>query len=106
MRADIGYFSVVHNDYAVGVLHGGYPLRDDEGGRIRELFAESLAYAAVGGSIDSACGIVENDYLRLFQQGTGNTEPLLLTAGDIHAALSELGVIALREAHYEVVGAG
>ena len=105
MSTDVGYPAVVHNDDTVCILNGGYSLRDDECGRISELFAESLPDAAVGSGIDSASGVVENDYLGLFEKRSCNTESLLLTARYVDAALSEVGIVAVGESHYEIMGA-
>ena len=40
------------------------------------------------------------------KQGAGDTEPLLLAAGDIAAALLDPGVVPIRESLDELVGAG
>ena len=54
--------------------------------------------------VHSGGGIIQNQNSGLFQQGPGNTQPLLLTAGDIGASLLDVGIVALGEAADEFIG--
>ena len=74
----------------VGVLHAGNALGNDDLRRIRDLLAQGLADARVRRGIDGARRIVEDEDLRLFQQGAGDAQALLLPAGDIRAALLDV----------------
>ena len=51
-------------------------------------------------------GIVQDQDLRLFQQSAGDAQALLLTAGNVAAALLDMGIVAVREAGDEFIGAG
>lgn len=64
---------------------------------------ERLANFGIGKGVHSACGVVQNEYFRLLQESTRNTKTLLLTSRNINAALAEVGVVAVGEAHYKVV---
>ena len=97
MRAEAVDAALVQNKDAVGVLHAGNTLGNDDLRRIRDLLAQGLANARVRRGIDRAGRIVEDEDLRLFQQGAGNAQALLLPAGDIGAALLDVGLIALAE---------
>ena len=50
------------------------------------------AYPGLCGGIHSAGGIVEDEYLRVPEKGSGNAEPLFLAAGYVHAALAKIGI--------------
>ena len=45
--------------------------------------------------IDGACRVVENEHLGILEQGARYAQPLLLTAGDVRAALFDIGVVAV-----------
>ena len=57
-----------------------------------------VANLRVGRGIDGGGGVVQNQDLGLFQQRPGNAEPLLLAAGDVGAALLDVGVVLIGEA--------
>ena len=97
MISDRLYSAAVHNDYLVGVLDRGYTLRDDYFRGIGYLLGKRAANKRVGLGINCARGVVENEYLRLFEQGASYTKPLLLTARDVGTALSYVGVVAVGE---------
>ena len=51
-------------------------------------------------------GVVEDENLRLFQQGACDAETLFLATADIRAALFDMGVVALRHLVDELIGTG
>src|SRR5699024_11156355 len=89
--------AVLQDDDPVGVLDGADPLGDNQLGGIRDFLQEGLADHGVGVGIDGGGGVVENENLGLFQQGPGDTQPLPLAAGDVGAALLDVGVVAVGE---------
>ena len=95
--------AVVEHEDHVGVLHRGDALRDDDLRRVGDLRRERLADQRVGARVDGACRVVENQNLRVLQQGARDAQALLLAAGDVGAALFDVGVVALREGADEVV---
>ena len=98
--------SAVHNDNHIRVLDGGNPLGDNQLGGAGDFLPEGLADHGIGVGVHGGGGVVQNQDFRLFQQGPGDAQPLLLAAGDIGAALLDVGIVALREALDEFVGAG
>ena len=98
--------AVFHNNDHVRILHGGNTLGDDQLGGAGDLFPEGLPDGSVGLGVHRGGGVVQNQDLGLFQQGTGDAKTLLLTAGNIGAALLDLMVVAIGEAFDEIVGAG
>ena len=98
--------TVVHDDDAVGVLHGHDPLRDDDLGRLRDVLREALPDAGLGRGVDRARGVVEDEDFRVFQQGSRDAQSLLLTAGHVGAALFDVRLVALRHLPDELVSAG
>ena len=56
MSAHVGDLTVVHNDDAVGILHGGNTLCNDQGGGALQLLAECRTDTGIGCGIgSSAC---------------------------------------------------
>src|SRR5699024_4804261 len=92
------------NNDPVGILHRGHTLGNDNLGGVGNLLQEGLANHGVGTGIHGGGGIVENQNLGLFQQCTGDTKTLTLAAGDVGAALLNVGVVALGEGGNKLVG--
>lgn len=93
----------MHHDDAVGLLHGGDALRDDNLRRVRDLVVERLADHLVGLRVDRARGIVEDQDLRLLEQRAGDAQTLALAARHIRAALLDVGVVLVGELLDETV---
>ena len=77
MSAHVGDPAVVHDNYQVGVLDRRHALRDDDLRRLRNVFPEPGTDQSVSLCVDRACRVVQDEYLRLSQQGTRNAETLL-----------------------------
>ena len=86
--------SFIQNKNTVGILYAGYTLGNDQLCRVWNLIPEGPAYICVGRCVDGACTVVENQDLRLFQKGAGDTQTLLLSAGYIVSALLDVGVVS------------
>ena len=106
MGSDAANRAVIQHDNLIRILYGRDTLGNDNLGGIGNLLPESLPDHGVRMGIHRAGGIVQNQDSRLLQQGSGNTETLLLSAGHIAAALLNPGVILLREALDKFIGAG
>ena len=78
---------VVEDDYLVGVADGADALGDDDDGGVLQVLGEGAAYLGLGGGVDRGGGVVEYEYRGVPEHGAGDAEPLLLAAGDVHAAL-------------------
>ena len=67
---------------------------------------DGLLDAVLGRAVDGAGRVVENQDARVGEQGAGDGQALALAAGEGHAALADHRVVAILEAHDEVVGLG
>mgnify|MGYP006912300482 CR=1 FL=1 len=102
MRAHVRNMAVVHHENEVGILHGRDALGNDDLRRLGDIGAEALADQRVGAGIDRAGRIVKNEDLGLFEKGAGDAQALLLPAGDVRAALLDVGVVPVGEGADEV----
>ena len=97
--------SVIEHNDAVGILHRADALRDDDLRRVGNVGRERLLDLRIRARVDGARRVVEDEHLRLFQQRTGDTQALLLAAGNVRAALLDVGVIPVRHGGDEAVRA-
>ena len=95
MRTDGCNFPVIHNKNTIRMLYGADALGDEDLRRFGNILRKCLADACVGACIHRTCGVVENKHLRFFQQCSGDAKPLLLPAGDVGAALFDIGVVSI-----------
>ena len=56
-----------------------------------------LMNAALGVCVKRTGGFIQNQDLRIAEDGAGNGEPLALPAGEFYAAIANKGVIAVRQ---------
>ena len=106
MVADVLDAAALHDDDAIGILHGANALGDDELGRVGQIARQALADLGVGLGVDGARGVVQDQDLGATQQGTRDAKALLLAAGNVGSALLNPGVVALGKAVDKLVGAG
>lgn len=69
---------------------------NDENGAVVRAFKQGTAQGGVGFEIQSRKGIVENVDGCLFHQGAGDGKALPLPAGNVGAALGNLGIQTFR----------
>ena len=103
MGAQAVDLAVVQHQDAVGILHGGDALCDDDLGGSGDLFPERLADLGIGGGIHGAGRVVQDQHLGLAQQGAGDGQALLLAAGNVRAALLDPGIVLVGEALDEFI---
>ena len=96
----------IQNKNTVGILYAGYTLGNDQLCRVWNLIPEGPTDICVGRCVDGARAVVEDQDLRLFQQGAGNAQTLLLTAGYIASSLLNVGVVSVREGADKIIGTG
>ena len=95
--------AVVQHQNAVGFLHGGQPVGDDQGGAPAHGGLQRGLHHAFAFGIKRAGGFVEQEQRRVFQHGPGDGDALALTARQAHAALAQKGVVVIRQRHDELV---
>ena len=75
---------------------------------VRPLLARRMAFC-ISSSVRESMAEVESssiEYPRVDQEGPRDGDALLLASGEGDSALADLGIVALVEAHDEVVGLG
>ena len=84
-------------------MYGRNSLRDYEFGSVGYLFSESFSDKRVSLGIYRTRRVVENKHLGLFEQCSGYTKPLLLSARYVCTALLYISIVLVGECHYKVV---
>ena len=90
MPAHAGDLAAVEHQDEVGVQHGRRALRDEKDGAVEG--AQRNAQAGVRRIVERRGGVVEDEDLRLFDEGTGDGEALPLPAREVLALLLDGGV--------------
>ena len=67
---------------------------DHQGGAAGPHLAQGGLDRRLGGAVERAGGLVEHQQARIGQQGAGEADPLALAAGELQAALADLGLHA------------
>ena len=96
MGADGAYFSVIQDNNFIRILYRTDSLRNNNFRGLRQILLECLLDQGIGAGIHGAGGVVQNQHPGFLKQRPGNTETLLLTAGNIGAALFNIGFVTLR----------
>ena len=78
---------------------------DDQARSTAEERLERLLDRLLGEAVDVGRGFVEDQDLRIGDQGAGEGEQLALADRDIASPLAKLGLVALGQANNEIVGA-
>lgn len=96
MAAQLDDAPVIHHGDAVGAAHGGKPVGDDDGGASLAQFIECLLDMRLGHAVQGARRLIQDENGRVFEEDARNGDPLLLPAGKHGAALTHVGLEALR----------
>ena len=100
------YMPVLYHQYVVRMLHTGYALGNDDFGGSRHVLRQAIPYPGLRGRIHCTGAVIQYQDFGPLKQGPGNTEPLLLAAGDVVAALLDVGLVLVGEALDKFIGAG
>ena len=106
MGAHSGDAAVIHDKDEVGICDGADALGNDDLGDTGEIAAQGFADPGIGGGVHGRGGIVENQNLGFAENGAGDAKTLLLSAGDIAAALLNVSIIAVGEGIDKLLRAG
>ena len=82
--------AVDHHD-AVGVLHGGQAMGDDEDRAPLHQLGQRLLDQELALRVEIGRGLVQDEDGRILQEGAGDGQALPLAAGEPDAALADLG---------------
>ena len=97
--------AIVQNDDHIGALHRADALGDDEFGHIGQ-FRQGVADAGLGRGIHGAGGIVKDKNFGMFEQRAGDAKALFLPAGNIDAALAQVGIQPVGHTAQKFLGVG
>ena len=74
------------------------PVRDQDRGAVRHDPAQGGVDLLLDAAVDRRGGVVEQEDLRVGEQGAGERDPLALAAREREPLLADDGVVAVREA--------
>src|SRR5712691_2747760 len=94
---------LIEHDDPVSVLHRGQPMRDEKGGAATQQRCQAGLHEAFGLGVDAGGGFVEDEQARVGEQGPYETEQLALAVTEQAPTLTHIGIIAVGEAHAEIV---
>ena len=94
--------AVVEHQDAGGVAHGRKPVRDHEGGAVLHHLVERGLHLHLGGGVERAGRLVEDQDRRVLHQRARDRDALALAAREHAAALADAGLEAFRIALDEI----
>ena len=94
------------DDDFIRVADGGQAVGDDQRGAPFGKAVKRGLNLALGGGIQRAGRLIQNEHTRVFQEDAGDGDALLLAAGEHHAALADDGIVAIRHGHDVLVDFG
>ena len=106
MGSGLHHGPAVHQNDHVRRLHRGQPVGNEEHGAPAEGLQEVEAHLPFGAGIEGTGGLIEDQHPRVLQHRPGQGQPLPLAAREACPPLAHVGVVALGQAHDEVVGTG
>ncbi len=106
VRPDLHDAPGVQDHEPVGVPEGGEAVRYREGGPPLHQPADGLLDLFLGLHVHGGGGLVQDQDLRVVEDGAGQGDALALPAGEPGAPLAHLGVVAVGLGHDEGVGVG
>ena len=78
----------MHNQYSVGPLDRGKPVRDHDRGAALDHAIKRIAHAELGFSVDAGGGFIQDQVSRIVRQSASEADQLFLTGGEPAAALA------------------
>ena len=106
VRSFFLYPSVVQDDYPVGILNGLESVGNSDDGTSFDKRVDGFLHLYFVFGVERSGRFVQQDDWRVFQNGAGYGYALLLAARQGAASFAYHRVVALRQAHDEVVATG
>ena len=106
MGALLHHVPLVHHQDPVGIADGGEAVGDHEAGLPLHQLAHGPLDFPLGGGVDVAGRLVQDQHRRIVEHRPGDGQKLLLSLGDVSPVLADDGLVALRQAHDEGVDVG
>ena len=95
--------TVIKHEDCIGCPDGAQPVCNDNACAAFKQYRERSLNARFGHGINRTGRFVEYEYRRVFKYGAGNGAPLAFSAGELHPALADQGVIAQWEVTNKLV---
>jgi len=93
VRAAFEDAAILHHKNLLGAANGGKTVRDDERGAAAHQVAQAFLNERLRFGIKAGGGFVEYQDARIGQDGAGDGNALLLSAGKLHAAFADDGAV-------------
>src|SRR3954471_2053333 len=106
MAPPFDHAAIFHEQDQVGAADRRETVRDDERGPVGQQVSHRRLNQLLALRVEVAGGFIQNEDLRRCENRPRDCEPLLLPTRQLDAALADERVIALRQAHDELVGVG
>ena len=106
MASDLDDAALIEHADQVGLLHRRQPVRDHQHGAALHQAFERQLHLGLGLAVERAGRLVEEKDRRVLVDGAGDGDALALAAGEQRPCLADPGVVALGQAHDEVVRRG
>ena len=103
-RLDDAAASAAHDQ--VNIANGAQAVRNDDCGAAEFGPIERPLHHPLAGVVESARRLVQQQYARIAEESARDRNALLLAAGQLHAALAHLGLVAVGEVDDELVRVG
>ena len=84
--------AVIQHKDLIGILDGGRALRHQKYGDIRVVSADGLAQTRTRRVVQRRGAVVQNENFRIAHERAGDGQALPLAAGEVLAALRDLGI--------------
>ena len=106
MGAGFKHGSLSHADNQVGIGDRTEPVGNEQHGGASQRFHEVFTDNAFCLIIERRCGFIHDQHVGALQDGASDSDALALAAGKARAPLPNLGGVASRQIHDEIMGSG
>jgi len=104
--ADLDDVAVVHDQDQIGVLDRGQAVGDDEAGAPLHQILHAFLDQDLSAGVDRRGRLIQDQDLRIAQEGAGDRQQLLLALGDVGGFLVDFRLVAVFQGADEVVHIG
>ena len=106
MVADFHHGALIHHHNHVGGTDGREAVGDEEHRAAAEGLEQIAADLPFGAGVEGTGGLIEDQHAGVLQHRPSQGHALPLTTGQSSPPFADRAVVALRQLHDEVVGAG
>ncbi len=96
--------ALVHDKDLVAVFDRAEAMRDKDRGHVFCIFVDCGIEGALRNGIEVACGLIQDQNVRLFEHCPCDGKALSLASGEVGTVFLEEGTVAKRHLVYKIVG--